>query len=347
MPSDPRTKAREPQPSMSRALDLFERLREGGCSALDALLDDREPESFFLDFKRSPQDGAARSLAQEDNKNLSKAISGFANSSGGVIVWGVDCRRDSAGNEVATKQPLVDAAGFSTKIQGAISRTTIPTHPGVQVAFIEEPARAPAGYVVVYVPQSLIGPIRSLTTNHYHVRAGSDFGFLPHDVLAGMFGRPPQPQTDLNLTSHPARLDGRPGHLTVALGLVAVNLGAVVGERPYISALIGDFPSALLNVQTLDQASFTVRRGPLPVFSVVAREGFLLTPGAAEHMCDIIIDVPVSGPRAIHLECTLGVLGAPPKRFALTASTEAVAQGIARAREGYVSSRDVVALVPG
>ena len=148
---------------MSRAHELFERLRNGECSALEQLLADREPESLFLDFKCSPQDGTSKTLAPDDNKNLSKAISGFANSSGGIIVWGVNCRRDSAtGNEVAKKQPLLDAGGFNSKLQAAVSRTTIPPHPGVQVLFFDEPGQSPAGYVVVYVPQSLSCLLRRL-----------------------------------------------------------------------------------------------------------------------------------------------------------------------------------------
>ena len=332
---------------MSRAHELFERLREGGCSALEQLIADREPESLFLDFKRSPQDGASKNLAPEDNKNLSKAISGFANSSGGIVVWGVDCRRDSVtGSEVAEKHPLLDASGFNTKLQAAVSRTTVPTHPGVQVLFFNESGQSPAGYVVVYVPQSLIGPIRALASNHYHVRTGSDFSFLSHDVLAGMFGRVPQPNVDLNLISHPARLNSRPDHLTIAFGFVAVNLGAVVGERPYLSAFIGDFPQKLLIVQAPDRENFLVRRGLLPNFSVVSSEGFLLTPGATEHMCDIVIDIPVTEPRAIKLECTLGVLGAPPKRFTLAASEDEVRAGISRANGGHFPSSDVVRLLP-
>jgi hypothetical protein len=332
---------------MSRAHDLFELLRSGGCVALEQLIADREPESLFLDFKRSPQDGKSKTLSSEDNKNLSKAISGFANSSGGIVVWGVDCRPDPiTGDELAHKHPLVNASGFNTKLQAAVSRTTIPPHPGVQVLFFEELSRSPAGYVVVYVPQSLIGPIRALTTNNYHVRIGSGFNVLPHDVLAGMFGRIPQPNADLNLISHPARLDSNPGHLTIAFGIVVVNLGAVVGERPYLSAFIGDFPQKLLTVQATDTKQFNVRRGLLPNFSVVSAADFLITPGATEQMCDVIIDIPINEPRAIKLECTLGVLGAPPKRFQLSASQDEVRAGITHAGHGNFQSTDLIKLLP-
>jgi predicted HTH transcriptional regulator len=148
---------------MSRAEDLFNRLRDRGCGALDEMIDERELESLFLDFKRSPSDGASKSLAQDDNKNLSKAVSGFSNSSGGVVVWGVDCRRDSStGNEVAKKHPLVDAGGFKTKIENAISRATVPPHPSVQVIHFDEPDKPPSGYVAVLIPRSIIGPLRSV-----------------------------------------------------------------------------------------------------------------------------------------------------------------------------------------
>lgn len=332
---------------MSRANDLFVRLREGGTAALDQLIAEREPESLFLDFKRSPADGAARQLAPEDNKNLSKAISGFANSSGGVVVWGVDCRPDSSiGSEVAEKHPLLDAAGFNTKLQAAVSRATLPPHSAVQLTSFEERVGSPAGYVALLVPQSLVGPIRSVVTNHYHLRAGSDFGIVPHDVLAGMFGRAPHPSADLNLISHPARLGSRPGYFTIAFGLVAVNLGVVMAERPYLTMFFGDLPQPLLTVQTPDRENFQVRRGPLPTCSVVASQGFVVAPGAAEHLCDVVIDIPVEQPRAITLECTLGVAGAPPKRFALAGSREAIATGIVRAQAGPLQSSEVVNLVP-
>jgi hypothetical protein len=99
---------------MSRATDIFEKPRSQRLAALDDLIIDREPESLFLDFKRSLDDGSSRVLADEDSKNLCKAISGFADSSGGVV-WGVDFRRDPAsGNEVANEMPVADAHGFQS-----------------------------------------------------------------------------------------------------------------------------------------------------------------------------------------------------------------------------------------
>src|SRR5712664_714535 len=161
---------------MSRAEDLFKRLQDGKLAALEQLIEDREPESLFLDFKRSPDDGDGAKLASDDNKNLSKAASGFGNSEGGVLIWGVDCRRDGiTGNEVANKHPLNDASGFRTKLEGAISRATLPPHQGIETLCIQESGSS-LGYVAVLIPKANIGPLRSVATNHYHLRSGSDFG---------------------------------------------------------------------------------------------------------------------------------------------------------------------------
>lgn len=330
---------------MSRAHDLFSRIRNGGSAALEELILEREPESLFLDFKRSPNDGASKTLSTEDNRNLSRAISGFANSSGGVVIWGVDCRRDNlSGNEVAEKHPIYDASGFNTKLQSAISRTTIPPHTGVQVYSFEESDSSPAGYVAVLIPQSTFGPVRSVATNHYHLRSGSDFGIVPHDVLAGMFGKTPQPKVNLNIISYPARTYSRQGHLTVAFGLVAVNFGAVMAERPYLSVFFGSLPPLLLNVRTPDNAAFSVRRSPLPTLSVLASRDFSLPPGASEHLCDVVIDIPIDKPRDVVLECTLGVRDTPPKRFTLSASRETVAAAIQEAASEAIQSTDIIRL---
>lgn len=77
---------------MGRAEDLFERLKQGGETAIDELIEQRQAEELFLDFKRSADGASGRRLHDNDRQNLARAISGFGNSEGGVIIWGVDCR---------------------------------------------------------------------------------------------------------------------------------------------------------------------------------------------------------------------------------------------------------------
>lgn len=161
-----------------------------------------------------------------------------------------------------------------------------------------------------------------------------------------MFGRLPQPSAELNLISYLANLDTHRKHLTLKVGLVAVNLGVVVGSRPYLTILTGAFPQSRVTVRASDPKYFAVRQGPLPTFSVVGVEDMMLLPGAAEHLCDLTLDVPITMQRPITLEGTLGVLGAPPIRFVLSATGEEIALAIDRARTEQLQSLDVIRLTP-
>ncbi|MFH1780621.1 MAG: hypothetical protein ABH841_01245, partial [Candidatus Nealsonbacteria bacterium] len=65
---------------MSRAKDIYERIKSSGLDAVKAFIDARESENLFLDFKRSSDNGGGKKLHDNDRKNLSRAISGFSNS---------------------------------------------------------------------------------------------------------------------------------------------------------------------------------------------------------------------------------------------------------------------------
>lgn len=71
---------------MERAQELFERIKTQGKPAIEEFILTQKAEELFLDFKRSADNGTGRSLNQNDRKNLAKAISGFGNSEGGVVV---------------------------------------------------------------------------------------------------------------------------------------------------------------------------------------------------------------------------------------------------------------------
>jgi hypothetical protein len=145
---------------MGRAEDLFDRLVSGGEAAIDDLIADRQSEELFLDFKRSSDDGGGPRLSQGDRGNLAKAVSGFGNSEGGVIVWGVDCRDQLPDGDVAgAKIPLQNPKRYKSWLEGAVSGCTVPPHSRVRHEAIEraEP-NAGGGFVATLIPKSLRAP---------------------------------------------------------------------------------------------------------------------------------------------------------------------------------------------
>jgi len=72
---------------------ILDNLRNEGEKEIDRLLSLIEQESFYIDYKEVSSQNGDNKLSESDRKNYAKAISGFANTSGGILIWGV--REDS------------------------------------------------------------------------------------------------------------------------------------------------------------------------------------------------------------------------------------------------------------
>ena len=186
---------------MSRAEDIFEKLVYFGEDAIDEFLENRQTEELFLDFKQAASDGKSmRTLHPNDRRNLSKAISAFGNSEGGVLVWGVECSRDLEIGDVAkAKVKVKNVYRFLSWLENAISGCTIPSHNKVRNHIISSDKDG-NGYLATYIPKSDIAPLMTTTGNQIYIRSGSNNVPAPYAVVAGMFGKRPQPNVDLVIT---------------------------------------------------------------------------------------------------------------------------------------------------
>lgn len=181
---------------MGRAEDLFAQIKKRGEHTIDELIADAQAENLWLDFKRAGNDGKGSKLSDSDWKNYAKALSGFANSDGGVVLWGVACASDPVLGDVPTgKVPIENPARFVSWLENAASACTVPAVPNAEHFAFESSSNA--GFVATLIPSSGVAPhqcIRPTGTLAYYIRAGSNFMQTPHAVLAGMFGRRPQPE---------------------------------------------------------------------------------------------------------------------------------------------------------
>ena len=141
--------------AMSRAEDIFQRLVYFGEDAIDEFIVNGQTEELFLDFKQAVSTGKNfNTLHRDDRKNLAKAISGFGNSEGGVVVWGVECARDAEVGDVAqAKVKVKNVHRFLSWLEGAISGCTIPSHNGVRNHIISCDENGD-GFIATYIPKS-------------------------------------------------------------------------------------------------------------------------------------------------------------------------------------------------
>lgn len=150
-----------------------------------------QEENLHLDFKLVKD---ASLSSTDDKKNLACALSGFANSSGGLIVWGVDARKNSDGVDCAIAlRPIEQVSLLIGRLNSLTGEGVDPSVSQVQHRAIE--TKAGRGYALTVVPESETGPhMAKLGENRYYKRNGDGFYKMEHYDIADMFGRRRKPK---------------------------------------------------------------------------------------------------------------------------------------------------------
>lgn len=223
---------------MGRPEELFQRLKASGRETIGALIQARANEELFLDFKRSCNNGQGTSLDPKDRAILSKAISGFGNSEGGVLLLGIDCPSERA-DRAATPQinALEQPGRFCRWILDAVSGCTVPAHPRVEAVAIPENNGKDSGFVAVLIPSSEMTPHQAIPSRQYYMRAGSSFEPVPHAVLAGMFGRRPNSRlyNMYAMTEPEVFVGNQTRFLKMSVGFLLANPGPVQARDLYLN----------------------------------------------------------------------------------------------------------------
>lgn len=188
--------------AVGNAEDIFERFRgfrtNGGSGTPEEQFDRycketlSPVEKHHFDYK-TKHDSRNSNLDEADKKNLAKAISGFANTGGGVLLWGINegppLKLQSIAGVEAFLKRLLDLAGQATD----------PRVQGIDGEWLPSNADPTAGYAAIFIPESQLPPHRVIlklqdVQHHYFVRTASNFDITSHAYLEGLFGRRPQPK---------------------------------------------------------------------------------------------------------------------------------------------------------
>jgi hypothetical protein len=178
---------------MDTATQIYNQILKNGEEGLDAMILEQRQESQYLDFKTASKQAAP--LEHEDRKNFAKTAGSFANSDGGVIVWGVKTA-PNAGFDTASKlEPIAKVEIFKTELENQLSQMLQPC-PKIEHSIIQSPSCPDAGYVITCVPYYDGLPIRSITRggSDFHIRVGDRSMPMPTGILADRFGRRPLPK---------------------------------------------------------------------------------------------------------------------------------------------------------
>ena len=226
---------------MDSAKELFEKLRsfKGAKSPQKALLEYCTNvlgliERLHVDFKEK-HDRRDANLADDDQRNLAEAVSGFGNSSGGVLVWGIE-------DKTLRPKPIAHVDGFVSSLLQLASQITDPIVPGIDGDWIQSNDRKEqSGLGFIFIPESLLPPHRVIlkhqkVKDHYYIRTGNSFVVASHTQLEDMFGRRPKPNLCLNAKIARSARAGSQQHLRVILGIE--NRGRGTAKSPFLAVKV-------------------------------------------------------------------------------------------------------------
>lgn len=173
--------------------NVLENLKLNGEAEIDKIISSGDQENFFLDFKNLSTAANATSLSEDDRKNLAKAISGFSNTSGGLIVWGIKDNRDST----FSKMPFENPDKVVGMLNDSVSKLSLPIMSKVNSFAIKN--KENSGYIITEIPKYYFSPVQvnpalkiKDVPGKYYIRSGSDFVVANHDIISSLYNRQSQ-----------------------------------------------------------------------------------------------------------------------------------------------------------
>jgi hypothetical protein len=172
--------------------ELFDQIN---LQAIEKYVDSNQEENLTLDFKLLNSSDLNH---KDDKKNFSKALSGFANSSGGIVIWGVDCRKNDEGVDCANG--IVEITNVDMLLARCNEFSGIAVSPIVDgIKHKKIYTSPPKGFVITLVPESEKGPhMAKLGEDRYYKRSGDSFYKMEHFDIADMFSRRRRPNLVLD-----------------------------------------------------------------------------------------------------------------------------------------------------
>lgn len=213
---------------MDAARQLFEQYKTDGYELIQHALQEKGQESGILDYKMAENQSGP--MTSKDREKLAEALSGFANSEGGILVWGIHARTGKDGiDAVQADKPVKNLKRFVSELGVCTPQVVSPGIEGVEHISIPEPNAEDTGYAVTYVPKGQSEPHMAVAKEQhcYYYRSGTSFLCMESFMVADRYRRRPQPKLELSvrLSWHVGTAQGCGSGFYVHLSIRNVGLG--------------------------------------------------------------------------------------------------------------------------
>lgn len=206
---------------------------------IESFVDNKREENLYIEFKTVNHPVYNEDNKTYDKKNFSTCLSGFANSNGGIVIWGIKANKDSNGVDCANElKPIKQLTKLLNMFNSLEGQAVTPTIRGVKHKKIDY--GDDIGFIVTYVPESDSSPhMANYADNHYYKRNGDSFRRAEHFDIMDMLSRRKQPRLKLeykNIKKGPIRGTNWRFEFVISL----TNEGKVTAKFPYLAFNISD-----------------------------------------------------------------------------------------------------------
>lgn len=203
---------------------------------IDRFIEEGQEENLNLEFKTVNFPDYNEKNNEYDRKNFSEIISGFANSNGGIIIWGVKAKNNSKNQDVAQLQkPIEQLTKFLNSLNRWEGQAVTPSITGViheKLELFED-----VGFIKTYVPPSVNAPhMANFSGKHYYKRSGDSFYPCEHYDIADMFTRKKSPRLRIYFRKLPRGSSSFSGsrYVKYCFAISLHNDGESIAKLPFL-----------------------------------------------------------------------------------------------------------------
>lgn len=273
---------------------------------LRKLVADRVGENIYLEFK-TKGDRSTGKLGDGDARQFSRALSGFANSDGGVLIWGIETNKN---DQAWKRKPISKVYEFQGRLKKSLLNAVQPFVDGVQIDVIAETKTQDSGYVKCLIPRSDKAPHRAmLAAREYYRRSTEGFYRLEHFDLEDMFGRRPHPSLVSNVEIKPRPGDDPHEEVTIAVRNEGRGIARYTGlfcQFDRDVEVLSVWPAGMQNLTRLNKG--------IPTISFQDNTGVIHANGISIRLGIATIKRPAKG-SALSVHLTLDCEGMASREF--------------------------------
>lgn len=172
---------------------------------LKRLIQNGDSENLYLECKAPETPSLSKSLKAK----LAEALSGFSNTEGGIIIWGISTTRKLHSKlDILTQiEPIGNCRYFAKEIETAIPSLT--SHPitNCRNKVITKNEGDSKGVILTFVPKTTSDPLLSNNDNVFYFRSGDEFRPLPHGFIKKLFAATSVPDLRIVFDSELVKLE--------------------------------------------------------------------------------------------------------------------------------------------